>query len=195
MINEWWNKRNITKGNESAVVASKSCFFTCTGIGLAFSSFLSLPLDFGSFSLPSAAVPSAGAPPFSFFDFFSGFSFFGFSFFSLTGFGGFGFEPPLQQLLSAFVNSKQRDFNILTFGHINTIFIPIAYQKNRYFLFSILFLRFEWVRSGAKKGNSFTFIVALLLQCVLVHSMLDLKCCLNLDEMYIPKMRWKNYLP
>lgn len=76
---------------------------TCTGTGLAFSSVFSLPLDFASFSLASAAVPSAGAPPFSFFGFFSGFSFFGFSFFSFIGFGGFGFEPPLQQLLSAFI--------------------------------------------------------------------------------------------
>lgn len=78
---------------------------TWNGVGLAplsaaaAGAALSFPLDFGSFSFVSAAVPSAGGASFPSFPFFGGFSFFGF--FSLTGFGGFGFGgAPLQQLLS-----------------------------------------------------------------------------------------------
>lgn len=107
------------------------CTWNAAGLALpasfSFSFSFSFPLDFGSLSLVSAAVPSAGAP-FSFFGFFS---FLGFSFFSLTGFGGFGVEPPLQQLLSVY----SKNFIIYL---VHTSFTTLS----NYHLVSYIFLLF-----------------------------------------------------
>lgn len=77
--------------------------------------------------------------------------------------------------------------------------ITIDYQNFCYLLLIYFWISGGWVsvRSGAKKRDSFAFIVVWHLQCVLVHLMLKLKWkwCLNKDEICIPKMRWKKYSP